>query len=53
MKSDYFNLIESKLNGKKKILVKHKHKKTGGVRTITDPSTAPPSTEKPVIPKSL
>ena len=51
MKSDYFNLIESKLNGKKKILVKHKHKKTGGVRTITDPSTAPPSTEKPVIPK--
>ena len=33
MKSDYFNLIESKLNGKKKKLVKYKHKKIGGVRT--------------------
>lgn len=38
MKSDYFNLIESKLNGKKKKLVKYKHKKTGGVRT-SSPST--------------
>ena len=35
MKSDYFNLIESKLNGKKFKLDKHKHKKMGGVPSIS------------------